>query len=190
MSDQPHPMAASSVYYVPVRCSRGGPRGDRAGQVARTSRGMAALDRGGAQARTGVAAGPHGFCASRGSARARMGGSRGRSGPAGTMARDRIRLWDHHLFCRRARARAMGSSPAASRDRSSGNPVPASAVRVSGDAGHRRHGGRVCGRHRQARNHRPSRADGAGMERRAGGLRRAARRARAIRPHRRAPRAR
>src|SRR5262245_51921171 len=59
---------------------------------------MAALDRGGAQARTGVAAGPHGLCASRGAARARMDGGRGCSGPAGAMARDRIRLRDHHLF--------------------------------------------------------------------------------------------
>src|SRR6266480_3003442 len=43
---------ASSVYYMPVGFSRGveGPRDDRAGQIARTSRGVAALDRGGAQA--------------------------------------------------------------------------------------------------------------------------------------------
>src|SRR5262252_4119392 len=39
-----------------------------------------------------------------------------------------IRLRDHHLFRRRARARALGSSAVARRDRRSGDPVPASAV--------------------------------------------------------------
>src|SRR5262249_5952386 len=68
---------------------------------------MAALDRDRAPARTRVAAGPHGFRASRGTACARMDGGRGRSGPAGAVARDRIRLWDHHLFRRRKWAAAL-----------------------------------------------------------------------------------
>src|SRR5262249_34509156 len=71
---------------------------------------MAALDRDRAQARTHVAAGPHGFRASRGTACARMDGGRGGCGPAGAVARDRIRLRDHHLFRRRKGARAMGSN--------------------------------------------------------------------------------
>jgi hypothetical protein len=171
------------------KISRGGPRGDRTGQVARTSRGMAALDRGGAQAGPRVAAAVRQLRAAGSTAPARMGSGRSCSWPAGAVARGRIWLRDHHLFRGRAGTRAVGGSRAGYRNGHIGDPVPASTICIFGDGGPCRPGGRICDRHGEARNHRPSGAVRTGVERRACGLRRGAGRARAFRSHCRAPRA-
>jgi hypothetical protein len=154
---------------------------------------MAALDpslgRSRKQAGMGVARRRRRFCTSRRASHSRVGRRRSRSRPPRPLARDRFRLRHCRLFHRRPRTGAVGDDAPVRWRSGCRHPVPASRRRISSRSGRGRGGGRAGDRHYQARDHCPSRALRACLERRRRRIRRNAGGARALRPRRGAGRA-